>query len=153
MNQKIRAGIDYIGITTPFYCNNGKGIFVLQKRSQKCRDERGVWDFGGGQLEFGQNPTESVLREVLEEYGCKGVIQKQLPFFTALREHEGQKTHWLAIPFLIKIEIEKVKISDPFSIDEIGFFDLKTLPQPLHTGAQYVLKNYNNHFKKYKIVS
>jgi len=28
------SGIDYIGITTPFYCNDGKGNFLFHKRSQ-----------------------------------------------------------------------------------------------------------------------
>jgi 8-oxo-dGTP pyrophosphatase MutT (NUDIX family) len=147
--KKIIAGIDYIGITTPFYCNNGKGIFVLHKRSKKCRDEQGTWDFGGGKLKFFEQPEEGVLREVAEEYGCQGIIQEQLPPISIIRELNETKTHWLAIPFFIRLDITKVKINDPEKIDELGFFDLKKLPQPLHLGLKKTMKIYQQYFDKY----
>src|SRR3990170_7394617 len=94
-HQRLKPGIDYIGISTPFYCNNGKGVFVLHKRSKGCRDEQGRWDCGSGQLELGEDPTESVLREVKEEYGCKGTVQEQMPAHIIVRKHNDRKTHWL----------------------------------------------------------
>lgn len=89
--MRIRAGIDYIGITTPFYCNDGKGKFLFHKRSKNCRDEQGAWDPGGGQLEFGQSLENSVLREVIEEYGCAGEIQGLLPAHSIFRTSNGKK--------------------------------------------------------------
>jgi 8-oxo-dGTP diphosphatase len=149
-NVRMKAGIDYIGITTPFYCNDGKGNFLLHKRSKNCRDEQGRWDPGGGQVEIGQSLEESVLREVEEEYGVKGQIQEQMPPQTILRTHEGKQTHWLAIPFFIKVNPKKVKNNDPDKIDEMGWFRLNKLPTPLHTGFQYALKKFPKHFKKYR---
>lgn len=81
----MKAGIDYIGITTPFYCNDGKGNFLLHKRSNNCRDEHGTWDMGGGKVELGEILEEAVLREVLEEYNCHGTIQKVLTPYTILK--------------------------------------------------------------------
>ena len=49
----MKPGIDYIGVSTPFYCHDGQGNFLFHKRSQKCRDEQGRWDTGSGKLEFG----------------------------------------------------------------------------------------------------
>jgi hypothetical protein len=98
----MKPGIDYIGISTPFYCNDGKGRFVLHKRSVKCRDEHSAWDPGSGQLEFGLSPEENVLKEVMEEYGCRGIIQEQVPTHTIIRNSNGKVTHWLAVPFFIK---------------------------------------------------
>lgn len=147
MNMPV-AGIDYIGITTPFYCTD-KGKFLLHRRSTKCRDEVGVWDAGGGKLEFGQTLEESVLREVHEEYGCEGVILEKLPPYTLLREHNGMKTHWVAIPYLIRVDSAHVTNNDPEKIDEIGWFDLDSLPSPLHTGMRHALKTYRILFEKY----
>ena len=145
----MRPGLHYVGVTTPFYCNDGKGNFLFHKRSVQCRDEHGSWDPGGGKLEFGQTPEENVLREVMEEYGCAGKIQEQIPAHSVIREWEGKKTHWIAMPFFIEVNREEVKNNEPDKIDEIGWFTLTNLPDPLHTGFQHALKEYECHFKKY----
>lgn len=148
MNSTI--GINYIGITTPFYCNDGKGNFVLHKRSKNCRDEQGTWDPGGGKLEFGSTLEENVLREVQEEYGCKGTIQEQLPAHSVIRTHSSQKTHWIAIPFFILVNPKRVQINEFDKIDEIGWFQLNNLPTPLHTGFSYSFEKYKEYFDKYR---
>jgi 8-oxo-dGTP diphosphatase len=53
-------GIDYIGITCVFFCHDGKGNILLHKRSEKCKDEQGNWDCGGGALEFGEEFDQGV---------------------------------------------------------------------------------------------
>lgn len=145
-----QAGLDYIGVSTPFYCNDGKGKFLLHKRSKMCRDEVGAWDVGSGQLEFGWTPEENVLREVLEEYGCRGTIQEALPVHPVVREWQGRKTHWVAIPFFVKVNPKEVKNSEPDRIEELGWFQLAELPQPLHTGFSYTLNKYPEYFDKYR---
>lgn len=143
----MKVGEDYIGITTTFYCNDGKGNFLFMKRSKKCRDEQGKWEPGGGKLEFGLTPEENVLKEVREEYGCKGKIQKSIPPHTIFRTNNGKKTHWIAFPFFIKVKKSEVKIGDPIEIDEIGWFRLNKLPKPLHSGFSWTFNHYKKYFK------
>ncbi|OGY56387.1 MAG: hypothetical protein A2119_02495 [Candidatus Colwellbacteria bacterium GWA2_46_10] len=145
----MKPGIDYVGITTPFYCHDGKGNFLLHKRSKQCRDEQGRWDAGSGQLEFGMTVEENVLKEVMEEYGCSGEIQEQLPAHPILREQNGKKTHWIAISSFILVDPKDVKNNEPHKIDEIGWFKLSDFPEPLHTGFQHSLNTYRNFFDKY----
>ncbi len=144
------AGIDYIGIATPFYCNDGNGLFLLHKRGDKSRDEVGRWDPGSGELEFGLTPEENTLKEVLEEYGCKGEIQEKLPAHSIFRELNGKKTHWLAIPFFVKINPGEEKNNIPEKIDEIGWFKLDNLPTPLHSGFYSTYTHYQEYFERYK---
>lgn len=132
LNPDWHPGIDYIGITTPFYCTDGKGKIVLQKRSKNCRDEQGTWDPGGGKLEFGEQPEEGVLREVAEEYGCHGKILHKLPAFSLIRDQNGLQTHWLVIPFIVLVNPKEVKNNNPEKIDALGWFDAIHLPSPLH---------------------
>ncbi|MDD2822643.1 MAG: NUDIX hydrolase [Candidatus Daviesbacteria bacterium] len=146
----LKPGIDFTAVSVSFYCHNDDGLFVLHKRSENCRDEIGTWDFGGGRLEFGEDPEVGVLREVLEEYGVEGEIIEQLPALSLIRENKGITTHWLSIPFLIKVDITKIKNGDPEKISEIEFFTLDNLPQPLHKGATHTLKKFEKHFDKYK---
>ncbi len=145
----MKPGIDYIGVSTPFYCHDGRGNFLFHKRSQKCRDEQGAWDTGSGKLEFGLTPEENVAKEIMEEYGCVGEIQERLPAHSIFRKHDGTKTHWLAIPFIIKLDPSEVKNNEPESIDELAWFKLDNLPTPLHTGFAFSFNKYQKIFNKY----
>lgn len=143
-----RPGIDYIGVTTPFYCHDGKGKFVMHKRSKHCRDEVGTWDFGGGQVEFGETLTEAVLREVKEEYGCEGEITGRIPAESILRTQNGVKTHWVAISFFVKVNPSDVGINEPLKIDTLRWFTLPSLPSPLHSGVKITLSKYRSYFEE-----
>lgn len=140
-----RIGIDYVGISVVFLCHDGKGSILLHKRSNQCRDERGKWDCGGGQLEFGENLETGVLREVREEYCCDGAINEQLPAYSIVRTVKKTKTHWIAIPFIIKVNPKQVAIGDPEKIERIHWFQWNHLPKPLHSGFQRELILFQNH--------
>jgi 8-oxo-dGTP diphosphatase len=122
----------------------------MAKRGKSVRDEPGKWEFGGGQLEFGETPEEGALREVSEEYGVEGAITEALPTLTLLRENNAVKTHWVMHPFIVKVDGTAAKNNEPQSIDEIGWFDLDRPPQPLHTGAAAFLKKYKVYFDNYR---
>lgn len=131
--QDLRRGIDFIGVTVVFYCHDGKGKLLLSKRSQKCRDEQGRWDVGGGAMEHGETFEAAVRREIKEEY-CADV--KNLQFATVknvIREVNGLTSHWIAILFVAEIDPAQVANGDPEKIDELGWFSLDTLPSPLHS--------------------
>jgi len=145
----MKIGLDYVGITTPFYCHDGKGNILMHKRTTECRDEHGRWDAGSGKLEFGLTLQENVLQEVFEEYGCKGVIERGLPPIDIFREHEGQKTHWLAIPFFVRVNPNEVINGEPHKIEEIKWFPINDLPEPLHTGFASGFNKYKKYFEEY----
>lgn len=146
----IIPGVDFIAISVSFYCNDGKGNFVLHKRSKNCRDDVGCWDCGGGQLEFGEDVVGGVLREVKEEYGCDGIIQQQLPCYSLFRENGNSKTHWLNVPFLVKVDFAQLKNGDPDKIEEIKIFRFDDLPELLHPGFVEITTRYKEIFEKYK---
>ena len=147
LNMKV--GIDYIGVTTPFYCHDGKGKFLLHKRSKECRDEHHRWDPGSGSLEHGLSIEENILKEVEEEYGCKGLVQEILPAHDIFREQGGVSTHWIAIPGFVKVNPNEVINNEPHKIIEIGWFSLDNLPNPLLTGFAHTYGLFEDYFKKY----
>ena len=144
----MKPGIDFIGVSVSFFCHDGNE-FLLHKRSDKCRDENGRWDFGGGRVEMGETLEQAVLREIKEEYGVHGIIEKQLPAHSLLRQENNIKTHWLIITFIVKVDRNKVIIGDPEKMSELDWFKLNNLPKPTHTGATYTLIHYPEEFKKY----
>ena len=47
------------------------------------------------------------------------------------------KAHWVAIPFFVKVDPRVVKNNEPHKIEEIGWFTIDNLPEPLHSGFAY----------------
>ena len=133
MNTDLRRGIDHIGISASFVVHDGNGRVLLQKRGPGARDENGHWDVGGGAIEFGESIVEAVKREIYEEILAEALEIKFLTVYDALREINGQPTHWIAIIHAVKVDPNTVKIGEPHKIDEIGWFTSDNLPAPLHT--------------------
>lgn len=136
-DQDLKRGVDYIGVTCVFFCHDGKGNVFMTKRSKACRDEHGTWDCGAGAMEFGETLKQTVLREVKEEYG---VVPKKIEFVhtrSNIREHDGKKTHWVVNLHYVQIDPREVKIQEPHKVDEIGWFPIDRLPEPLHSAIPY----------------
>ena len=137
------VGVDYIGVTMTFVCIDQYHRLLMHLRTDQCRDEHWTWDTGSGQLEFGEDMNEAVLREVFEEYGgASGKIVKQLPPLNLLREHEGKPTHWVSVPFIIRVKAEEIQIGEPHKMKEFRFVDGDNIPAPLHGCTQKVFDAY-----------
>jgi 8-oxo-dGTP diphosphatase len=121
------------GISCIFFCHDGEGNFVMHKRSQNCRDERGNWEAGGGAIKFGEQTEEAVTREIMEEYGTRPLDLKFIGYRDVLREINGAQTHWVALLWVARVNREEVKIGEPDKMDEIGWFQKDNLPSPLHS--------------------
>lgn len=129
----VKRGVDCIGVVAAFIVHDGHGRVLLQKRSAKCRDEQGMWDTGGGALEFGESFEECIQREVQEEL-CGNVKDiRFIGLLNVLREHDGAQTHWVSVGHAIRVDPESVSIGEPDKIDDIGWFDPNQLPEPPHT--------------------
>lgn len=128
-----RRGIDHIGISASFVVHDGTGRVLLQKRGKHARDENGKWDVGGGAIEFGESIDEAVRREVQEELCVVPIDIQFLTVYNAFREHNGDKTHWIAIMHTVQVDPNEVKIGEPHKIDELGWFTSDNLPSPLHS--------------------
>ncbi len=138
----MKKGIDYTGITVSFYCHDGNRNFVLLRRGQKCRDEQGRWDFGGGGLKFGETLEECLKREVREEYGTEPQKFEFLGHDEVFRELSGEQTHWIGFRYKVLLNREVVINAEPDKHDEIGWFTLDNLPSPRHSQSEKQIIKY-----------
>ena len=139
---KMKKGEDYTGVTIVYFCHDGEGNFLLNKRSQNCRDEQGNWDIGAGGLEFGDTVEETLKKEIKEEY-CTDVVDYEfLGFRDVHRENGKNKTHWIALDFKVLIDKSKVENGEPHKFDEIEWFTSANLPSPLHSQLPNFLRLY-----------
>jgi 8-oxo-dGTP pyrophosphatase MutT (NUDIX family) len=125
-----------------YFCHDGNGKVLMAKRSRNTRDEQGRWDIGGGGVEFGDDIVERVKIEILEEYNVKFLEAEFLGYRNVHREHEGQKTHWIALDFKVLVDPEGVKINEPHKFDDLDWFTLDSLPSPLHSQLPIFLEKY-----------
>lgn len=149
-------GVHFPGIVVEFFITDGMGNWLLHKRSEKCRDERGTWDFGGGQLEFGEDRYAALVRELREEYGLEEwtYLSQQLPGYSIFRRagNEGEDvSHWEVIPYIITTEDWRPTIKNPDKMDEARWVGLDDLMHgkllPMHSAIPYVLKRYYDDFR------
>ena len=138
----MKQGIDYIGVTVAFFCHDGKGNFLLAKRSKNARDEHGKWDGGGGGLEFNDTVEQTLRKEIKEEY-CADVLEYiYLGYRDVHRTHDGQPTHWIALDHLVFVNRSQVKNGEPHKFDQLSWFRLDTLPENLHSQLPNFLSLY-----------
>lgn len=129
----LRKGVDFIGVTCSFYCYDGQGNILMHRRSQNCRDERGVWDGGSGSMEFGETFEETVRREIMEEYCVRPTKLVLCGFKNVIRKNGRVKTHWVAVVFAARVNPKRCAIGEPAKMDEIAWFPMNRLPKELHS--------------------
>lgn len=144
--NKNLKGVDYIGISVCYFCHDGKGNFVMMKRSKNTRDEHGLWDAGGGGLEFGETVEQRLREEIKEEY-CVDILDYEfLGYRDSHRIHQDKKTHWVNIDFKVLVDRDKVKNGEPHKFDELAWFTLDNLPpvDEMHSQMPAFFKTHKN---------
>lgn len=129
----MKKGFDYPGVSVVYFCHDGKGNFIMARRSPKARDEHNKWDIGGGVLEFGEEVEENLKKEIKEEYRTDVIDYEFLGCNDVHRVHEGKETHWVALEFKVLIDPKKVAIGEPHKFSELKWFTLDNLPADLHS--------------------
>lgn len=140
----MQKGVDHIGICVSYYCHDGDGNFVMSLRSTNCRDEHGCWDIGGGGVDFGDTVEGTMIREIKEEY-CADVLDFEfLGFRDVHRTQNGVKTHWISLDYKTLVDKTQVKNGEPHKFDAVEWFNLDTLPTPLHSQQHSFFEKYED---------
>lgn len=88
--------------------------FLILKRAMDMPSRPGDWDFAGGNVLYGENHQESLLREIDEETGLSVGPLKPIQIITRMENSDitnHQDIYFLLISFICKAEAEDVKLS------------------------------------------
>lgn len=141
----MKRGVDYPGVTVCSFLHDGKGNVLLNKRSVNCRDEHGKWDICGGGLELGDTLEETVRKEIQEEFGTDALEIEPLGYREMHRvQEDGQKSHWVGLDFKVLVDTTKVVNNEPHKFDEVRWFPITDLPEPMHSQFRAYWEKYQD---------
>lgn len=144
----MRKGFDYPGISVVALCHDGNDNYLLEHRSEKCRDEKGKWsNVGGGCLEAHESLEDAVRREIKEECGAEALLIEFLGYREVFRTVEDAPTHWIAFDYRVLIDPKEVSVCEPEMCLEHRWSRIGEFPEPLHSQFPFFLKKYKNILK------
>ena len=142
----MRRGVDYIGVGVGAVILNDDGRLFLALRGPAAKNERGLWEFPGGSVEFGERLAAALRREMTEEYGVEIEVGDLLDVVDHLLPAEGQ--HWVSPTFICRLVSGEPTIREPGKCAAIGWFALDELPANLTLVTQANLAHYRQRLQQ-----
>ena len=87
---------------------NKEGRILTLYRSKTAPSRPNTWDFPGGDLDFGEDTTKGILREVKEE---TSLDVKELTLFDVSSKINEKGEFWVTIAYKAKADSDKVILS------------------------------------------
>lgn len=100
-----------------------------------------TWAFIGGKMERGESVLKGVSRELREEMGFIPAYKKVIP----IDIFKSTDNNFTFFSFAVLVDEEFIPKINNESVGW-GWFEIDSLPKPLHPGARITLNN--NNFKK-----
>ena len=144
----MKRGVDYIGVGVGAIIVDPEGRLFLARRGPLAKNERGLWEFPGGSVEFGEHLAEALQREMREEYGLDIVTGELLDVVDHILPEEGQ--HWVSPAFICQIKAGTPVICEPGKCDEIGWFAVEEVPEELTQVTRLNLEHYRQRLNRGK---
>jgi 8-oxo-dGTP diphosphatase len=141
-------GIDYIGVGVGAVIVDEDGRVFLARRGPKAKNERGLWEFPGGSVEFGETLVHTLQREMEEEYGIQIRVGALLDVFDHILPEEGQ--HWVSPTYLCEIVTGEPRILEPEKCTEIGWFQPDEIPGDLTLITRNNVEQYREWLKQHR---
>jgi len=136
----MKRGVDYIGVGVGAIIIDKQGCIFLARRGPMAKNERGLWEFPGGSVEFGETLAQALQREIQEEYGIEISVGKLVDVADHILPQEHQ--HWVSPTYICEITTGVPYIREPEKCTEIGWFDVDQAPNELTQITRTNLENY-----------
>jgi 8-oxo-dGTP diphosphatase len=142
----VRRGVDYIGVGVGAIIVDDQERVFLAQRGQKAQNERGLWEFPGGAVEFGETLRAALVREIQEEYGIVVEVGDLLTVTDHLLPDEQQ--HWVSPSYICRVVAGTPTIREPEKCAAIGWFSLDEIPANLTQVTAHDLVLYREYVSK-----
>lgn len=120
-------GIDYIGVGVGALIEREDGNLFLAKRGPMAKNERGLWEFPGGAVEYGEKLEDALKREIYEEFNIEIEVLELLDVVDHIIPHENQ--HWVSPTYICHLLSGNPLIREIGKCSSIGWFKPQDFPQ------------------------
>jgi 8-oxo-dGTP diphosphatase len=141
----VKRGVEYIGVGVGAIIVDDAGRLFLARRGPQAKNERGLWEFPGGSVEFGERLADALKREMREEYGIEIEVGELLDVVDHILPDEGQ--HWVSPTFICTIVSGEPTIREAAKCTEIGWFAPDQMPDDLTQITRSNLAHYRARLK------
>lgn len=141
IKQKTNTKIQ--GFSQKVFLFNKEGKFLTIRRTKTAPANPLKWDLPGGDVEFGEEPLKSIVRELAEETNLKG---KDFKLFAVEAHKPTPKIHWITLAYYAKLQSGKLNISWEHDLHK-----WVTLNEFLKLAISKKLKYFAKSLKKLKI--
>lgn len=138
-------GVDYIGVGVGVILVDEQGRLFLARRGPTAKNERGLWEFPGGSVEFGETLEAALQREMREEFGITVEVGELVDVVDHILTEEKQ--HWVSPTFLGRIRAGVPAIQEPGKCSETGWFLPGEIPGDLSQVTRTNLAHYRQRFR------
>jgi len=136
----MKRGVDYIGVGVGAVMVNEQGLLFFAQRGPLAKNERGMWEFPGGSVEFGEKLGDALKREMREEYGIDIEVGDLLDVVDHILPDEGQ--HWVSPSYICRVSSGEPAILEPGKCSGIGWFSPTDPPLPMTSITAANLRHY-----------
>jgi 8-oxo-dGTP diphosphatase len=136
----MKRGIDFIGVGVGALIVDPDGRLFFAQRGPLAKNERGLWEFPGGAVEFGEKLAAALAREMDEEFGIQIEVGELVDVVDHILPDEGQ--HWVSPSFLCRIVSGTPVIREMGKCSAIGWF----LPQDAPANLSQVTRENLAHY-------
>lgn len=143
----MKRGIDYIGVGVGAILVSPIGQVFLARRGPLAKNERGLWEFPGGSVEFGERLADALRREMREEYGVEIAVGELLDVVDHILPAENQ--HWVSPTFLCRITSGQPAILEAGKCTEIGWFSVDDTPPDLTVITRENLEHFRSYLSQH----
>jgi 8-oxo-dGTP diphosphatase len=144
MKSGMKRGIDTIGVGVGAVIVDEQGRLFLARRGPEAKNERGLWEFPGGSVEFGETLAQALRREMREEYGIEIAVGALLDVVNHILPEEGQ--HWVSPTYVCTIVSGQPTIREAGKCTEIGWFASEEVPGDLTQITRVNLAHYRERY-------
>ncbi|MEN9558477.1 MAG: hypothetical protein RL141_846 [Candidatus Parcubacteria bacterium] len=120
---------------------DGKVLLVKDFTGRSATDPRPEWELPGGGLDFGEQFTDAIKREVREEMGLSVTQIEETPTYIWTTRHgTGRGMEWYyVLTVIFRMELEHLDFTPTEECREIRFFSKEELQQHLPTLAAQIV--------------